>query len=65
MGGRVCPLPFGNSVIHIIDQWSQPLLSIHEDIFNPTNFFFFFPCTELLTELGKNIVVSNVLSAHE
>lgn len=32
---------FGNSVIHIAEQWSQLLLSIHEDIFNPANLLFF------------------------
>ena len=32
---------FGNSVIHIVEQWSQTLLSIHEDIFNPVNLLFF------------------------
>lgn len=34
-------LPFGNSMIHIIEQWNQPLLSIYEDIFNPPNLLFF------------------------
>lgn len=32
---------FGNSVIHIVEQWSQTLLSIHEDIFNPAHLLFF------------------------
>lgn len=40
-GARACLLPFGNSMILIIVQWSQPLLPIHEDIFNPTNLLFF------------------------
>lgn len=40
-GVRVCLLPFGNSMIYITEQWSQPLLSVHEYIFNPTNLLFF------------------------
>jgi len=32
---------FGNSVIHIVEQRRQPLLSTHEDIFNTAHLLFF------------------------